>query len=222
MKIKSSPERRAARSYGQYCALARSLDHIGDRWTLLIVRELLVGPRRYSDIRAGLPGIASNLLAERLRELEADGIIQKRNVPPPTPATLYELTEFGAGLQEVVFALARWGGRWMMERGDDVFDPKWLVVALAALFQAAPGDLSLDVEFVVEGEPVHARVTGGKTVVGLGRAEDPDLSIECDARTVLGICAGMIPLEDAAATESAVIRGPARARKDFSRLVSSG
>jgi hypothetical protein len=155
--------------------------------------------------------------------LEADGIVAKRRVPPPTPATLYELTDFGAGLQEVVFALARWGGRWMMERGDDIFDPKWLVVALAALFQSGtPGDLSLDAEFLVEGESVHARVADGKTIVGFGRAEDPDLSIECDARTVLGICAGLIALEDAEATESAVIRGPARARKLFARLVSSG
>jgi DNA-binding HxlR family transcriptional regulator len=122
------------KSYEQYCGLALALDEIGDRWTLLVVRELLVAPRRFSDLAAHLPGIASNLLTERLQGLEAQGLVRKRELPKPARATVYELTESGEALSEVVHALMRWGGRFMRERRDGHrFFPEWLAVSLNAI-----------------------------------------------------------------------------------------
>src|SRR5216683_3461271 len=97
------------RSYDQWCAVARSLDIVGERWTMLIVRDLLVGPKRYKDILAGLPGIGTNLLAQRLRELEAQGLVERVVLPQPAGTTVYRLTATGAALEPVVHALGRWG-----------------------------------------------------------------------------------------------------------------
>src|SRR3989337_2325555 len=111
------------KTYGQYCGLAKALDHIGDRWTLLVIRELLLGPRRYSVIREALPGIATNLLADRLRDLERDGLVSR------TDGT-YELTEVGRGLEPAIYDLVQWGGLWMHSRPrSDTFRPEWLVIA---------------------------------------------------------------------------------------------
>src|SRR5262245_50097161 len=106
MKSKLQTERR---SYDQWCAVARSLDIVGERWTMLIVRDLLIGPKRYKDILAGLPGIGTNLLARRLRELEARGVVERSVLPSPANATVYGLTAKGAALEPVVLALGRWG-----------------------------------------------------------------------------------------------------------------
>src|SRR3954465_14659960 len=97
------------RSYNQHCAMARALDALGERWTLLVIRELLPGPKRYKDLLEGLPGIGTNLLAARLRDLEAAGAIQRRMLPPPAGAVVYELTDSGRELESVVLDLARWG-----------------------------------------------------------------------------------------------------------------
>ena len=115
-----SPQKR---SYHQYCGLARALDVVGGRWTLLIVRELLLGPRRYSDFLAGLPGITTNMLAARLKEMEGHGLVERVLLPPPTPAKVYQLTAQGKELEPVVMALGRWGGRFMLGgpgEGDEV------------------------------------------------------------------------------------------------------
>jgi DNA-binding HxlR family transcriptional regulator len=98
-----------SKSYGQYCPIAEALDVVGERWTLLIARELLTGPQRFTDLRAGLPGIPPNLLSSRLRELEDAGLIARRELPPPAARTVYELTEEGLGLEPTLRALARWG-----------------------------------------------------------------------------------------------------------------
>src|SRR5919202_4903626 len=102
---------RSGGSYRQYCAVARGLDLVGERWTLLIVRDLLTGPKRYTDLLAGLPGIGTNLLATRLRELEQHGLVARRVLPPPAGSTVYELTDVGQTLEPVVLALGRWGRR---------------------------------------------------------------------------------------------------------------
>jgi DNA-binding HxlR family transcriptional regulator len=172
------------KTYGQYCALAKALDHVGDRWTLLIVRELLVAPRRYSELRANLPGIATNLLAQRLRDLEADGIIQRRGTTQPS----YELTPFGRELEPVVHALIRWGGRWMVERDEtDLFQPEWLAVALSAL---VPRRRRGVVEVHVDGAVL--RVSQGRA--SLGNAPDADAVVEGPPEMVLGVAAGYLPL----------------------------
>src|SRR5271155_5391938 len=111
------------RSYGQYCSVARGLDIVGDRWTLLIVRELLLqGPCRFTDLKNGLPGIAANLLSTRLKELEDAGLISRENAPPPVATALYTLTENGLALEPVLKALGLWGLRYMTtERSNDKF-----------------------------------------------------------------------------------------------------
>jgi DNA-binding HxlR family transcriptional regulator len=104
------------RTYNQFCGVARALDLIGERWALLVVRELALGPKRFTDLRQGLPGIATNVLSVRLRQLERDGLVTRRLLPPPAPAQIYELTELGRELVPVMLALGRWGASTIGER----------------------------------------------------------------------------------------------------------
>src|SRR5919108_6541492 len=120
--------------YQQYCGLARALDLAGDRWTLLIVRELVPGPRRFTDLIDGLPGISRNLLTNRLRDLERDGIIARKELPPPAARQVYELTDDGRDLAGAVVPLIVWGARRMGERRPgDLFRPRWTAVAMVGL-----------------------------------------------------------------------------------------
>src|SRR5919108_5579459 len=124
----------ARRSYGQFCALAGSLDLLGERWSLLIVRELLLGPRRYKDLLANLPGIGTGLLAARLKHLERSGIVQRATLPPPAGTPVYELTEAGRELEPVLLGFNRWGLKWAMDEVStgDAFRPAWSVLAMRA------------------------------------------------------------------------------------------
>lgn len=170
-----------SKTYGQYCGLAKALDHVGDRWTLLIVRELLVTPRRYSELRRALPGIATNLLAERLQQLERDGIATR-------VGGVYELTAFGRELEDAVHALVRWGGRWMIQRDStEAFDGSWLVVALRSLLPARRrGTVQLDVE------GASLRLT--RSSVEIGQLGAPDAVVEATAHELLGVVTGQLPL----------------------------
>lgn len=150
------------RSYSQHCAIARSLDVIGDRWTLLIVRELWLRPCRYTDLRAALPGIATNLLAERLREMEADGLVTKTVEPPPVATAIYRLTERGAGLIPVLKELLRWGSPLMQSgQGDDAFLPHWLLGILEVVFDGVTSESPLTIGVAVAGEGRPVLVTVG-------------------------------------------------------------
>src|SRR5688572_9950283 len=116
------------RRYDQYCSAARALDLVGERWTLLVVRELLLWPRRYTDLAAGLPGIGSGLLASRLKELEAQGLVARRRLFPPASSIVYELTPAGRELEPVLDGLARWGARWLgAPRPEDAIRPRWVM-----------------------------------------------------------------------------------------------
>ena len=122
------------KSYGQFCGLARSLDHVGDRWTLLIVRELLLGAAGFGALQAALPGLASNLLVQRLGDLEADGLVRRSLHPARSKAVRYALTECGRALEPVLIEFIRWGTVWMESGpGDDLVDPRWTPLALRAL-----------------------------------------------------------------------------------------
>jgi DNA-binding HxlR family transcriptional regulator len=121
----------ARRSYRQFCGLAKALDIVGERWTLLIVRNLLLGPRRYSDLLDELPGVTTNLLAKRLQELEAAGLVEKERLPPPVPAVLYRLTADGAALEPAIMELARWGGRYLdRPRAGDTVNVGWGLLSM--------------------------------------------------------------------------------------------
>jgi DNA-binding HxlR family transcriptional regulator len=155
--------------YDQYCPIAHALEVVGERWTLLIVRELVAGPKRYTDLVAGLPGIGTNILAARLRVLEAEGVVEKHRLPPPAASQVYELTERGRGLTSVLRELAHWGARSLgPPTPDDHLEPGWLYGALCTSASAtdAPGS----VEFRVG--PEVAALVDGKAVPG--RADDPD------------------------------------------------
>lgn len=193
------------RSYDQYCALARALDHVGQRWTLLVVRELLFGPRRFTDLHQALPGIATNLLTDRLRQLEADDLVVRRDLPPPAGSTVYELTPAGRELEEAVHALIRWGGRWMLEgSGGDAFRAHWLALALDALGTGASLE-GVVIELVVAGERVTLTGRDGR-VVALDPTDRPaQVTVTAEPATVLGLASGAL---DAAQARSALAVEP--------------
>lgn len=154
------------KTYGEFCSLARSLDVVGDRWALLVVRELMLGPRRFTDLVDGLPGIGTNVLSTRLRELEAEGIIERRRTPAPTPALLYKLTDEGRDLKPVLDAFARWGARRLTRASaDDVVRPQWFALSLAA--NLPPGRLDAHTSYLldIDGEQFTARVGAYDVVV---------------------------------------------------------
>jgi DNA-binding HxlR family transcriptional regulator len=194
------------KSYQQRCGLALALDRVGDRWTLLIVRELLLGPARYSDLHAALPGAATNLLAQRLRELEATGIVLRSTLPPPAASAVYELTETGRALEEAVLALIRWGGRFLPGVPDEwAFRTPWLVLALRAMLTEDPPARAADpmvVDLVVDDAVVRVRADGGEVAVtagggGGGGGDPPAGPVEVDAGAVFAVVSGALGLDEA-------------------------
>jgi DNA-binding HxlR family transcriptional regulator len=159
--------------YEQYCAVAHALDLVGERWSLLIVLELFGGPKRYTDLAANLPGIGTNILADRLRELERGGLVAKRQLPPPAASRVYELTEYGLGLKCVLRELALWGLRTLgPPQETDVFPPGWLAHSLDIVF--APVAPAGRIEFRIGGEV--ASLVDGQAVAG--SIDDPDVVVE--------------------------------------------
>jgi DNA-binding HxlR family transcriptional regulator len=191
------------RSYRQYCAVAKALDVIGDRWNLLIVRELMVrGGCRYVDLLAGLPGIATNLLADRLRDLEQAGVVMREDAPPPIAATLFRLTERGEQLKPVLVELARWGVPLMIQRADDeMFRGHWVMV-VAELYPTdqRPAGPPVTIELRTGGEPTTIEVSGGRVHAHAGSwAEHPDLVLSGPAQPMLGVVSGRLDLAEAGA-----------------------
>ncbi|HEX2037128.1 MAG TPA: helix-turn-helix domain-containing protein [Chloroflexota bacterium] len=168
------------RAYGQYCGLARALEFVGERWALLIVRDLLVEPKRFTDLRQGLPRIPTNILSARLKTLEEAGIVRRRLLPRPSGAVVYELTEYGAELEDVVLRLGRWGARALEEPGpEEIVTTDSLVMALRSTFRPeAAGGPPIGYELRVGEIVVHARVADGRAEVAAGALPDADLVIE--------------------------------------------
>jgi DNA-binding HxlR family transcriptional regulator len=188
------------RTYGQYCSIARSLDIVGDRWTLLIVRELLLqGPCRFTDLKNGLPGIATNLLSSRLKELEDAGLVAREDAPPPVATILYTLTENGLTLEPVLKALGLWGLKYMSEERDgDAFQARWLAYAPAWFTtDADPSAPSAVIQLVAAGESAVIELRGGEIHTRVGRADKPDLVLDGPPRAVLGLLSGQIDLKHA-------------------------
>jgi DNA-binding HxlR family transcriptional regulator len=186
------------RSYGQYCGLARALDVVGDRWNLLIVRQLLVGPARYGQLLDGLPGLATNLLAERLRDLETAGVIQRR-LADEGNAIVYALTPWGAELREPVDALIRWSTPLMVQGpGGDGFRAEWLIVALRALLAGRTARRSTIVAVDVDDELIDVRVTRTGVEVAAHDGAELDATIRADASVILGLAAGVLTFDQIA------------------------
>lgn len=194
------------RSYNQYCAVARSLDILGERWTLLIVRELLTGPKRFKDLLEGLPGIGTNLLTARLKDLEGYGVVHRGILPPPAASKVYKLTELGRSLEPVIIALGHWGLEFLgAPAQEDDLRPAWALVAMrSALKQEAARGLQETYEFHVDEEAFHLRVTDGEIEALQGPTVDPDLVVRGDTQAFLGLAAGQV--EPAEALDSGEIR----------------
>jgi DNA-binding HxlR family transcriptional regulator len=191
------------RTYGQYCAVARALDLIGDRWTLLVVRELLVrGPCRYTDLRNGLPGIATNLLSDRLRDLDDAGIVSREEAPPPVATTLFKLTPRGEELAPVLRELLRWGMPLMQEgpAAGDAFRGPWMTwPAEMSLLDRSPDAAPVTIQVLADDEPAFIEAADGEVHVKPGRADDPDAALRGPVHAVLGLLTGHIDLDRALA-----------------------
>jgi DNA-binding HxlR family transcriptional regulator len=177
------------KTYHQYCPVAHALDQVGDRWELLIVRELMLGQRRYTDLAEALPGIGSNILATRLRDLEAAGVVRKTKLPPPWAVTVYELTERGRELDNVLRALAAWGAGTLgaPEAGDC-----WSMYAVHVRFRPeAAVDGTYEIRFV-EGETISLQVKDRELVAMKLPAEDPDLVVEAPPEELHRVISGAV------------------------------
>jgi DNA-binding HxlR family transcriptional regulator len=183
------------RSYGQYCSIAKALDVVGDRWSLLIVRELLIrGACRYTDLKNGLPGIATNLLSDRIRELEAAGLIRREDAPPPVATTLFHLTDTGAELQLVLDAIGRWGLRYMIEPAEsDQFRGHWFAFPVSFfLHDHDPGGPPVSIELRTASSPAVIEVSGGSVTTRLGTAATPDLVLRGEPRLIIALFWGQL------------------------------
>jgi len=188
------------RSYGQYCTVARALDVVGERWTLLLVRELSTGPKRFKDLLGGLPGIGTNLLAGRLKMLEGEGIVRRATLPPPAGSNVYELTDLGRSLEPVIVALSRWGARLLDVPGEeDESRAGWAAVALRSALRTGPADGRPGTyEFRIDDETFYLRVgESGEVELGQGSAPAPDLVVTGDAGTFLAVATWRLRPEEA-------------------------
>jgi DNA-binding HxlR family transcriptional regulator len=179
--------------YGHYCGLARALDVVGERWSLLVVRELLEGPRRYGELLGGLPGIATNLLVERLRSLQADGVVEHLD------DGRYALTPWGEDLHEAVYALGRWAGPLMaMPRGDDHFRPSWMRHMVIARFEGVdPKRTDVVVEMRCDDEPVTLISSAGRVHIAPGTSRSPDVVLAGEPEPVVALLLGRIDRSEA-------------------------
>jgi DNA-binding HxlR family transcriptional regulator len=197
------------KSYGQSCAIARGLEVLGGRWTLLIVRELLIGPRRFTDLQGNLPGISSTLLGERLRELEAAGLVRRRQLLPPAASTVYELTEAGRAVEEVVLAVGRWGslfGRRVVP--EDASRPEWQLYALKSSFRPeAAARVKRTFEMRFGDNVITAEVARERLKLSMGPAAAPDLIVKTEFWTFKELAAGRLTLADARKRELITLEG---------------
>jgi DNA-binding HxlR family transcriptional regulator/putative sterol carrier protein len=210
-------------SYKQYCGLARALDVVGDRWTLLIVRELLLGPRRFTDLLDGLPGVSRNLLTERLRDLERDGVVVRQELPPPAARQVYELTDDGRDLADAVVPLVAWGARRLGARErSESFRPQW---GATAMLTFADRDAAMGVketyQYVVGRSAFHFNVNDGSIQLCDGQAQDPAVTVTTDEDTWADIASGEITASAAASRRQLKIVGDrnaaARLKEIFAR-----
>jgi DNA-binding HxlR family transcriptional regulator len=189
------------RSYGEYCAVAKALDVIGDRWTLLIVRELLLrGDCRYTDLRGALPGIATNLLAERLRELETAGIVERVEASPPVATAVFRLTERGQALAPVLHELVRWGVPYMVEgpAAGDEFRGHWLAWPVEVFLEDhAPDAPPVRIALRVGPDDMVLEAANGEVHLRPGRVEQPDATLAGSPYGILSVLSGRAPLDAA-------------------------
>lgn len=177
------------RSYGDPCGIARALDVIGERWAILVVRELLLGPKRFTDLRAGLPRLGPDILSQRLRELEQAGVVERDQLPPPAGSRVYRLTDWGRDLEPVVLGLGRWGSGAPFPSGDEVLGVDALMLALKTLYDPTRADGLIDATYEVRlaGQPFEVRFTDGQLDISQGVPSDAVATIEADPATLQAV-----------------------------------
>ena len=207
--------------YGQWCSLAKALELVGERWTLLLVRELLEGPRRYSDLLEDVPGISTDVLAARLRDMEEAGIVARRTLPAPASSKVYELTPLGEELRAPVNALSRWGLQLLGPRDTEEFRPHWLAISLRGLLnKRAAATATLDIDFDVDDElgVIRIHVEDGT----LEHVPEPDGNADVIVRADLGTLAklgsGGAAARDALASGAVTLVGSAAAKQVYAAL----
>jgi DNA-binding HxlR family transcriptional regulator/putative sterol carrier protein len=212
----------AEHRYQQYCALARALDIAGDRWTLLIVRELVPGPRRFTDLIDGLPGISRNLLTERLRDLERDGVIARQELPPPAARQVYELTDDGRDLAHAMAPLIAWGASRIGEREPtESFRAHWPAIAMAGLAdrEAAKG-VREAYQYLVGQSAFYFTIDDGSIQLHDGRAEEPAVVLTTDEETWADIASGKITTSSAVSKGALTVAGDPQAAKRLGKIFS--
>ena len=171
----------SGRSYAQYCALAKALDVVGERWTLLVVRELMEGPKRYTDLLAGLPGISTDMLATRLKEMEHAQLIVRRTLPPPAASQVYELTARSRELEPALMALVGFGLPLLGKRKEEQFRIHWLGLYLRKMFHSERArGVRLTVLFEVAGEALHVIIAAQRLTIREGTVDQPEVVIAVD------------------------------------------
>jgi DNA-binding HxlR family transcriptional regulator len=205
------------KSYGQRCPVARALDVIGERWTPLIVRELLLGPRRYTDLQEALPGIGTNILATRLADLQDHGIVTKRTLPPPTPVAVYELTEAGEALAPVLAELRAWGDRFGRKpKAGDAVRPAWIIQGAAS--RGAGLEVGRRCAVRVGPEAFELASEHGETAVKARVAPAPDATITIEPRVLVGLASGRIDV--GRARDQVKVEGDARLAGDVLEMLA--
>ncbi len=213
------------RSYGEYCAVARTLDLLGDRWTLLIIRELAIRPSRYTDLRDGLPGIATNLLADRLRALHAAGVIAAEAAPPPVATTLYSLTDWGDELRPILLALGRWGSTRLMAgaKGSDAFRSRWAGIAMEAAYSEVDLAGLEPVTILIDagGDPALVTITpyGFRTDTA-APGTDADVELRTDPEATVALLTGRLQTGDLDPDRQARVRASQEGLRRFAALTS--
>ena len=204
------------RTYGDRCGVARALDLVGERWALLIVRELLLGPKRFTDLRAGLPSLSPDVLSQRLRELEQAGLLSRRKLAPPAGSRVYELTERGLALEPIVLELGRWGSQTPLPEGEGAFGADSFILALKSRFDPAAADgLDVTVQLRLGEDSFRSRVADGRFEVARGDSEPSDAVVASEPGTLAMVLWHDRPLAEALRTGDVEIDGSTPAAKRF-------
>ena len=204
------------RSYEDGCATAHALDLIGERWALLVVRELILGPKRFTDLRTGLPSISPNVLTQRLEELEQAGIVRRRKLAPPAGAWVYELTEWGEELERVIMALGRWGARSPQLMQGHPLSIDALVLSFRTMFDSnTAADLNASIELRIGEDRFHAEIANGEMQLNRGPAARPDTVIEASPDALIAVIYGGRKLAEAVREGAVRVEGDKTVAKRF-------
>ena len=209
------------KTYGQWCSLAKALELVGERWTLLIVRELLERPRRYSDLLEDVPGVSTDVLVARLRDMEEHGLVVRRRLPAPASSKVYELTELGEELRVPVNALSRWGLQLLGPRDSEEFRPHWLATSLRGLVdRRAARDASLDIDFVVDDDigTIRIHVEDGVLEQVPEPTTDADVVVRADLATLAKLGSGGAAAREVLASGAVVMEGGRDALQTYAAL----